>query len=193
MQYIMKITKKTISNILFYGLIIFALTPYGRPKFIQAISYVKSFIMPTSVPDVSKRIPISNMDVALKGMVNAQDLNLNDLKGKVVFLNYWATWCPPCRAEMPSIQKLYNEYQDKMVFVFITSDPIEKVTAYYSENKFNLPTYKLQSNPAPEINTNTLPTTFIIDKKGRLVAKEVGASIWNSASNKKMFDTLLAE
>lgn len=189
----MKISKKMISNILFYGLIIFILTPYGRPKFLQAISYIKSAVITPSVTKVEERTPVSNLDLSLKGMVNASDSNLNELKGKVIFLNYWATWCPPCRAEMPSIQNLYNDYKDKIAFVFITSDPKEKVEKFFQDNNYNLPTYSLQSNPAPEISTRSLPTTFIIDKNGRIVEKEVGASNWNSSGYRKLFDTLLAE
>jgi thiol-disulfide isomerase/thioredoxin len=189
----MKISKKMIYNILFYGLIIFILTPYGRPKFLQAISYVKSIIISPSIPEDENRIHISDMNLDLKGIANATDINLNDAQGKVIFLNYWATWCPPCRAEMPSIQQLYNDYKDKMVFVFITNEPKEKVVKYYSEKNHNFPTYSLLSNPAPEISTRSLPTTFIIDKQGKIVAKEIGASNWNSSGYRKMFDALLAE
>ena len=189
----MKISKKMISNILFYGLIIFILTPYGRPKFLQAVSYVKSMIITPSAKNVADRTPISTMDLALKGMVNAKDINLKDLKGKVIFLNYWATWCPPCRAEMPSIQQLYNDYNDKIAFIFITNDPKEKVVQFYQDKNHNFPTYQLASNPAPEISTRSLPTTFIIDKNGRIVTKEVGASNWNSTGYRKMFDALLTE
>ncbi len=189
----MKISKKMIYNILFYGLIIFILIPYGRPKFLQAISYVKSYIISPSIPKTEERLPISSLNLNLKGIVNATDINLQDVKGKVVFLNYWATWCPPCRAEMPSIQQLYNDYKDKMVFIFITNDPKEKVEKFYTENKHDFPTYTLASDPAPEISTRSLPTTFIIDKKGRIVTKEVGASNWNSKGYRKLFDALLGE
>jgi len=189
----MKVTKKMIYNILFYGLIIFILTPYGRPKFLQAISYVKSMIISPNIPKTDDRTLISNMDLKLKGTLNASDINLENLKGNLIFLNYWATWCPPCRAEMPSIQQLYDDYKGKMAFVFITNDPKEKVVKFYADNNHNFPTYSLLSNPAPEISTKSLPTTFIIDKQGRIVAKEIGASNWNSKGYRKMFDALIAE
>jgi len=189
----MKLSKKMISNIIFYGLIIFILTPFGRAKTLQVVSYVKSAVFSPSVTKLEERTPISTMDLDLKGILHANDINLSDLKGKVIFLNYWATWCPPCRAEMPSIQQLYNDYKDKMAFVFITNEPKEKVVTYYNKNNFSLPTYNLQSNPAPEISTRSLPTTFIIDKQGRIVEKEVGASNWNSSGYRKMFDALLIE
>ncbi len=189
----MKVTKKMISNIIFYGLIIFILTPYGRPKFLQAVSYVKSAVISPSIAKESERTNSVNLNVKLTDLIGNEDINLSDLKGKVIFINYWATWCAPCRAEMPSIQKLYNDYKDKIAFVFITSDSKLKVTKFYLDNNYKLPTYNLITNPPNEINTNSLPTTFILDKKARIVARETGASNWNSSSVRKMLDRLLAE
>ena len=192
----MKITRKTISNILFYGFIIFIFTPYGsgtRAKLTQGVTYVKSFIMPSKAIDISKRTSISSLNLSLRAISNGSDFNLKDQKGKVVLINYWATWCPPCRGEMPSLQSVYNEYKDKVVFVFITSDEKIKVDKFYAENEYSLATYNMMSNPAPEINTKTLPTTFIIDKNGKLALKEVGASNWNSSSVRRLLDSLIAE
>ena len=76
---------------------------------------------------------------------------------------------------------------------FLTQDEKNKVDKFYDDNNYNLPTYNMMSNPSPEINTRTLPTTFIIDKNGKLALKEVGASNWNSSSVRKMLDNLIAE
>lgn len=192
----MKITKKMISNILFWGFIIFLFTPYGastKAKLIQGVTYVKTMIFSPSANNVEEREKITSLNLSLKGISNASDINLKDVEGKVIFINYWATWCAPCRAEMPSIQSLYDDYKDKITFVFITSDKKEKVDKYYAENKFNLPTYNVLSNPAPQISTRSLPTTFIVDKKGKLAAKETGASNWNSGGVRKMLDKLIEE
>ena len=185
-----------IQNIIFIAFIIFLFTPYGsstRGKLIQGVSYIKSFIIPSKAIAINKRQNISSLDLSLKGVVNASDINLKDQKGKVILLNYWATWCPPCRGEMPSLQSLYNDYKDKIVFVFLTQDTKIKIDKFYQENNYNLPTYQAMSNPSPEINTRTLPTTFVIDKNGKLAFKETGASNWNSGSVRTMLDTLLAE
>lgn len=185
-----------ISNILFWGFIIFLFTPYGantKAKLIQGVTYVKTMIFSPKANEVEEREKIASLDLTLRGISNATDINLKDLEGKVIFVNYWATWCSPCRAEMPSIQALYNDYNDKIAFVFITSDEKAKVDAYYTENNFNLPTYNALSNPPAQINTRTLPTTFIIDKKGNLATKETGASNWNSGGVRKMLDKLIAE
>jgi thiol-disulfide isomerase/thioredoxin len=192
----MKITRKTISNILFYGFIIFIFTPYGsgtRAKLTQGVTYVKTMIFAPKAIDIAKRGEISSLNLSLRAISNSSDFNLKDQKGKVILINYWATWCPPCRGEMPSLQSLYNDYQDKIVFAFITNDEKIKVDKFYLENNYKLPTFNMMSNPAPEISTRTLPTTFIIDKNGKIALKEVGASNWNSGSVRKMLDTLLEE
>ena len=65
--------------------------------------------MPSKAIDISKRTQISSLDLELHAIVSGNDFNLKDQKGKVILINYWATWCPPCRGEMPSLQNLYND------------------------------------------------------------------------------------
>ena len=192
----MKLTKKNIYNILFYGFIIFMFTPYGsgtRGKLIQGVSYVKSMVFSSKAIKIEERQNVSSLNLNLKAILNGEDFNLKNQKGKVILINYWATWCPPCRGEMPSLQSLYNDYKDKVVFVFLTQDDKNKVDKFYKDNNYSLPTYNMLSNPSPEINTGTLPTTFIIDKKGRIALKDVGASNWNSSSVRNMLDGLINE
>lgn len=192
----MKITKKMIYNILFYGFIIFLFTPYGKgtkAKIIQGVSYVKTMIFSPKSIDIKERKNISTLDLPLKAIHSGTDFNLIDKKGKVILINHWATWCPPCIGEMPSFQKLYNDYNDKIVFVFLTSDNQVKVDTFYKKNNYTLPTFNAMSSPAPEINSRTLPTTFIVDKNGKLALKDVGAANWNSSSVRAMLDRLIAE
>ena len=190
----MKINKKMIYNIIFFGFIIFLFTPYGlstKAKLVQGITYVKSMLFSPSSEKIADRKQISSLNTELTAIYDANNMNLNELKGNVIFINYWATWCPPCVAEMPSIQSLYNDYKDKIAFVFITSDDKDKTTKFYEKNNYKLPTYNLTSAIAPEISTRSLPTTFIIDKNGKLALKETGASNWNSAKVRQLLDDLI--
>ena len=192
----MKFNKKIIYNILFFGFIIFLFTPFGtgtRAKLNQGFAYVRTFIISPKADDTSKRLTLNSYDFPLKGIYETNDVNLDALKGKVVFINYWATWCPPCRAEMPMIKSLYDDYKDKVVFLFITSDDKEKVTQFYTKNSYNFPTYNALQTPPNEINTQTLPTTFILDKNGKVAVEEYGASNWNSGSVRKLLDGLISE
>ena len=171
-------------------------TPYGsgtRGKLIQGVSYVKSMVFSSKAIKIEERQNVSSLNLNLKAILNGEDFNLKNQKGKVILINYWATWCPPCRGEMPSLQSLYNDYKDKVVFVFLTQDDKNKVDKFYKDNNYSLPTYNMLSNPSTEINTGTLPTTFIIDKKGRIALKDVGASNWNSSSVRNMLDGLINE
>ncbi len=191
----MKFNKKTIYNILFFGFLIFLFTPFGlgtRAKLTQGVTYIKTMVMPPKTEAVDNRKGF-NSNFPLKGIVNATDVNLKDLKGKVVFINYWATWCPPCRAEMPSIQLLYDEYKDKIEFIFITSDDKPKVDKFYANNNYKLPTYNILSNPPKEIDTQSIPATFIIDKNGKVALSEYGPANWNSSKVKKLLDELLTQ
>ena len=192
----MAIKKKHIYNILFFGFLIFLFTPYGlgtRAKLTQGVTYVKSYIFPPTGNQDNNRKTLDNYDVKLKAITFAKDTDLASLKGKVVFINYWATWCPPCRAEMPSLQKLYNDYSDRIEFVFATTDAKKDVDRYFTANEFNLPTYNIVSSIPQQINTTSLPATFILDKEGKIFLEEFGAADWNGSNIRKMLDDLLKE
>lgn len=101
----------------------------------------------------------------------------SDLKGKVVFINYWATWCPPCRAEIPDLVALQQKYKDQILVVGVSEDeiPPDQVKAFASQYAVN---YPIAMN-TPELRKIfkgivALPTTFVIDRDGKLVQKHVG-------------------
>ena len=192
----MKLNKKTISNILFFGFIIFLFTPFGlgtRAKLTQGITYVKTLLFSPSVEEIDKRLTVDTYDLKFEGVVSANDINLESLKGKVVFINYWATWCPPCIAEMPMIHKLYLDYNEKLVFLFVTTDSNEKVEKFYGKNDYNFPTYNQLSKAPLQLEVSTIPTTFILDKNGKLALSEFGAVNWNSNSIRELLDKLIEE
>ncbi len=123
--------------------------------------------------------------------LEGQDFSLNQLKGKVVIINFWATWCPPCIAEMPGFQKLYQDYGDKVAFLFIARDQKDKVTKFLARKNYELPVY-FESGLTPKILFNAaLPTTYIIDEEGKIVMAEVGSRDWNSDETRAFLDTLL--
>ena len=105
----------------------------------------------------------------------------------------WATWCPPCVAEMPSLQDLYNDYKDQVVFVFVTSEGAEKVTPFMEKNNYNLPIYNMMSKEPDLLSTQSIPTTYLINKKGEIVIKKTGAANWNSTKVRNQLDELIKE
>jgi thiol-disulfide isomerase/thioredoxin len=109
-------------------------------------------------------------------------VDLADFAGKKVFLNLWATWCPPCRREMPSIQSLYNSVDtSKVAFVMVAlDDAFDKSKSWAAAQKYNLPLYY----PAPYLpemlNVPSIPTTFIFNESGQLMDKIEGSVDYNT-------------
>lgn len=103
-------------------------------------------------------------------------INLADLKGKKVFVNLWATWCPPCRAEIPSIEKLYSKVdKQKTVFIMLSLDEsFDLATQFAQAKKMKLPVYAPAGNLPEMFNVNGIPTTFIFNENGELIKKNTG-------------------
>lgn len=140
----------------------------------------------------SKREILDNYNWQLQRL-DKKKINFKQSNNKVVLVNYWATWCPPCVAEMPEFQDLYNAYNNKIDFYFITQDSPEKVLKYLENHAYTFPVY-YQLNPAPKkLETSSLPTTFLISKKGEIIIKKIGVARWNSPKVHKLLDDLLSK
>lgn len=106
---------------------------------------------------------------------NGDVVSLSSLKGKVVFINFWATWCPPCIHELPSINELRKTFKDDIEFVMVDVDnKIEQATAFMEENKYDLPVYTPASNIPSDYLGGAIPTTVILDKNGKMVSRIEG-------------------
>ncbi|MFV5693047.1 TlpA family protein disulfide reductase [Flavobacterium sp. LT1R49] len=119
---------------------------------------------------------------------SGKNVTLEAYKGKIIFINFWATWCPPCIAEMPSMQKLYADYQDKVVFLFVTTDSFEKANAFLFKENLTLPIYQSVTNPPMEMESATIPATYLIDKQGNVIVVKIGTANWNSDSFREKLD-----
>jgi len=117
--------------------------------------------------------------------LNGSRQKLSDLKGKVVMLNFWATWCPPCREEIPSLMNLNKMMEGKpfqMLAVSIDEGGKADVEKFFSRSGFSLPAYTDQDRKAAAIYGVTgVPETFLIDTKGNIVKKVIGPLKWDDA------------
>lgn len=133
-------------------------------------------------------------DFTVPGLTGSP-LRLSDLKGKVVLLNFWATWCPPCKEEMPSMERLYRRYKDKgftILAVSIDSGGPEPVAAF--AKKFGL-TFPIVLDPkmtvANQYSVRGLPATFLIDRRGTIAAVAIGPRDWDGKAAHAAIESLL--
>ena len=124
-------------------------------------------------PQVGKRAP----DFQLPNL-EGQSISLSDFRGKPVLLNFWATWCPPCRFEMPFIQLIFGESSDTglVVLAIDIGEAPDKVKDYLQSGNYSFPVL-LDTNQAVALdyNVRAIPTTFLIDKDGIIQVIKVGA------------------
>jgi thiol-disulfide isomerase/thioredoxin len=114
--------------------------------------------------------------------------SLSDYKGKTIFLNFWATWCPPCIAEMPNIQKLYEHFESNndIVFVMLSLDEEpEKARSFMARKGFTLPVYLPRGRTPGVYNSTVVPTTYIISPDGYIVSEKRGMANYNTDSFKQ--------
>jgi len=104
--------------------------------------------------------------------------SFDQYKGKVIFINLWATWCGPCKAEMPGIQSVSEKLKDEPVeFVMLSVDKesaLSKVIAYLENNQYTFPVYMPHGYLPEQMQVPSIPTTFVIGKDGKVVMKETG-------------------
>lgn len=172
----MKFFKNNTSNILFvaFGLILFFST--DAKAYLQQGLMKVGFFQPQFDYIETKPTPTHYLNFQLlndEGKV----ISLGDLKGKVVFLNFWATWCPPCIAEMPSIQVLHDKFKadDEVVILTVEVEgKKEKANQFMQRKKLDLPLYYPYSAIPSELFKGSLPTTIILDKEGYIAHTTFG-------------------
>ena len=120
-------------------------------------------------------------------------INFSDSKGRVIFINFWATWCLPCISEMPSIQKLYNSYKDKVDFLMLSDEGPNDLQKFLEKKGYSFTAYRLISEPPEFFQTHSIPKTIIIDKQGKIRVSKLGAANWNSTSIHQLMDELIEQ
>ncbi|TVR40503.1 MAG: TlpA family protein disulfide reductase [Cryomorphaceae bacterium] len=122
--------------------------------------------------------------------LNGNRFVLADFSDKPLFLNFWATWCAPCRAEMPSILSLMEQTGGEAHFVLVTYDPPEKVRAFLENHGWDLPVYFPLQNAPPELEASSLPTTLVINTANEIIHRSEGMRNWGS---KKAVELVIGE
>ncbi len=145
--------------------------------------------------DIAEGLPAPSIEITDE--MTGLKLTTGDLKDKVLFVNFWASWCPPCREEMPSIEALFKDMSQNDQFQMITilyKDPYKNGTAYMKQNGYTFPVYSDDSEiAARNFGVTGVPETYIIDKKGILRKRVLGPAEWNSPEAKNFINSLLNE
>jgi peroxiredoxin len=125
---------------------------------------------------------------------DGKKLSLKDFRGKVVFLNFWASWCVPCREEMPAMERLYQEFKDRNFVVFAVSVKDRKQDAITFVNELKL-TYPIGLDPEGQVGLLYgawgLPTTYLIGPKGEGLARAWGPAEWYGAAARSLIKDLV--
>ncbi len=174
---------KTVSILLFLLPGLQFSTAWAQPELSHTLTPVKK-------PYIAKNFELKNMD--------EETIKLSDFRGKVVLLNFWATWCPPCRREIPSMERIYNKLKNKK-FVVLAINQMEsedQIFTYTAQLKTNL-TFNIlldkKSRVAEQFGIVGLPTTYLIDKKGMIRYRAIGGREFDYPEVEKIIQKLVAE
>jgi thiol-disulfide isomerase/thioredoxin len=188
---LMKLSKSQISNLVFLVVITILIIPQTR-KPIQVFLNKGFALISPSIEKKENQTTLKSYEWKLKDE-NENIFDFESVKGKVVFINFWATWCPPCIAEMPSIQNLYTDYKDKVEFLLVTNDPYSEINEFLSKNNYDFKILRPVTFNTSVFDVSTIPRTFLIDKTGRIIIDETGVANWNSDKVRLVIDNLLKE
>jgi thiol-disulfide isomerase/thioredoxin len=192
--------KKNWSTALLVSLfIILLISPDAKAWLMRQI--ISTGLLNSKIEEKNIEKPIEKEVLALSENFSVKDedgkiTNVSELKGKVVFINFWASWCPPCRAEFPPIQKFYEKYSSNNNLVFITvnmDEDLKAGTSYLEKEQFTIPFLTPNGNIPTEYFSGSLPTTVVLDKTGKIRMHHAGMADYSKDSFYEEINQLLKE
>lgn len=134
------------------------------------------------IPAETENLPEASLEFYFSDRSSSVS-SLKEFEGKVVFLNIWATWCPPCIAEMPSIQALYEDMKDNpnVAFVLVSMDEdFEKAKTFMEKREYDLPIYHYRTKAPGTYQSTVIPTTYVISADGKLALEKRGLAKYDT-------------
>lgn len=176
-----------------------ALVLYLTGLHTQVISYLQRAILATGLirPNTEQPTdqevnvqPTIDLQIPLRD-AEGETLNLDQFRGRAIFINLWATWCPPCLAEMPGIDRLYQDLESEdIVFIMLSLDEdFSKAVNFVQGKGYAFPVYQAAGRWPGALNSSTIPSTFVLDRDGKLVLQHRGMAKYNTED----FRTFLRE
>ncbi|MDO6759078.1 TlpA disulfide reductase family protein [Tamlana sp. 2_MG-2023] len=180
----------SLKNMFFVVVIILLIIPQTRQPIQIWINKGLALFSPSTTAKENQHV-LTDYNWLLKTK-SGELINLEASKGKVILINFWGTWCPPCIAEMPSMQALYEDYKDKVEFVFISDEDHSLTNTFLEEKGYTFETFVPRTAHPKIFNVTSIPRTFLIDKSGHVIIDKTGAANWDSKEVRKTIDELLA-
>ncbi len=179
----------TVGNVFFFAMVLLVAFALARRQGVFLAS------PSTGITAQAERVAVA--PEFLLPELSGTSVRLSDHQGKVILLNFWAAWCPPCRAEMPSMETLYQAYRDRGPMILaISGDQGGKsvVVSFVQERDVRFP---ILLDPAGEAfaqyGVRGLPTSYLLDRQGRVFSADVGARDWSGRAAREVVERLPAE
>lgn len=179
-------------DILFWVLLVLLIIPGPRKVIATQVNRLVLNLKGPGVLSEDQQIELTDLDYRwVLGTADSEPVFLSDLSNQVIFLNFWATWCPPCVAELPEIEKAYQKHKNQVAFLLVTNEKPEIVKAFMEKHGYDLPVL-YPGTEIPEVfRASSIPTTFIISSEGKIVARKTGAANWDSNATDRLFESLI--
>jgi len=163
------------------------------PGFLIAFALALAISVPLSQVEANEKAPLAH-DFTLKNL-NGKEVSLRQFRGKYLLINFWATWCGPCKIEMPSLEILYSRFKsDKFEILGISNDMFgdQVVRPYIKTNNLTFPMLLDQRmTVSKQYGIVSLPTTFLVNPQGEIIGVLQGAEDWSDPETLLYFENLL--
>jgi thiol-disulfide isomerase/thioredoxin len=179
-------------DVFFWVMLILLLIPGPRRVISTGINRVALNIKTPGMIPEDKQLSLVESDYNWV-MQNEQGepVTLSQMGEMPVFLNFWATWCPPCVAELPEIQKAWEKHGASVAFLLVTNQEPAVVEAFMNKHGYTVPVHYASTAPPQVFDHRSIPTTYILSKDGRIVVMKKGAINWDSKGTDRIFEQLL--
>jgi thiol-disulfide isomerase/thioredoxin len=159
---------------------------------IPALSQERGLFSKIGIQSVRENFQTS--DFSLEGL-NVKRVQLSALKGNVIFLNFWATWCDPCKDEMPSMETLYQRYKEKdfiLLAISVDEKNPEPARRFIQNRRYRFPVLLDPAGKTLDLfEIHSIPATVIIDKRGRMIGRAIGPRDWSQPEVFSLIDEML--
>ncbi len=179
------------TDFVFYLLILSVILPFSR-KYV-ATGLNKLIMHRPAIIREDSQVSLTDGDYDWNLMdLEGRPVSFSEFKNEIIFLSFWATWCPPCRAEMPNIQNLYELYGDRVSFILASQEDPETLRRYLEDHGYSMPVYRMIQNPPTKLGTTSIPTTFLVTREGKIPVRKTGAARWDGKFFRDYLDHLLS-